>query len=166
MGWDPWLDTGSGDNGFIVTFFSLSLFLFLHVVPLCLFFPSDGLSCAAVPVILLLHVGKKQRRLDNRPTFLSLKKKKKKNKRKEKKENTTSINKCDHVQRGGPPHLSWIQAAQASNILLHPYPSRCILIPPGSLILTAVLQQTPWNPGEHAWPQDSERLWKRAHGAL
>lgn len=84
MGWDPWLDTGSGDNGFIVTFFSLFLFLSLHVVPLCLFFPSDGLSCAAVPVILPLHVGKKQRRLDNRPTFLSLKKKKK-TERKEKK---------------------------------------------------------------------------------
>lgn len=55
-------------------FFPLSLFLSLHVVPLFLFLPSDGLSCAAVPVILPLHVGKKQRRFDNRPTFLSLKK--------------------------------------------------------------------------------------------
>lgn len=43
--------------------------------PLPLFFPSDGLSCAAVPVIPPLHVGKKQKRLDNRPTFLSLRKK-------------------------------------------------------------------------------------------
>lgn len=110
------------------------------------------------------HVGK-EAETAWQPTYLPLFLKKKRG-RERKKRKHTSINKCDHVQRGGPPHLSWIQAAQAYDLLLHPYPSPSILVPPGSLILTAVLQQTSRNPGEHAWPQDSERLRTRARSAL
>lgn len=56
------LDTAGKDNGFTVTSFTLAVILFSHVCsPLSVFFffsPSDGLSCAAVRVILPPHVGK------------------------------------------------------------------------------------------------------------
>lgn len=99
-----------------------------------LLFLSIDLSCAAVLVNLLPHERKKQRHLD-------------------------SVHKCDHVQCGGPPHLPWIQAPQARRLVLHPDTNRRILKLPGSLVVTAVLRQTPRVPGEHSRTlQDSERL--------
>lgn len=74
---------------------------------------------------------------------------------------STSRNKCYHVQRGRPPHLSWIQTAQTYRFL-HPYASPHILIPSTAFIVATILQQTPWNPGEQVGPQDSERLRKGA----
>lgn len=80
-----------------------------------LFFPSDGLSCAVVPVILPLHVGETQRRLDNRPTFLS--KKKTKNKKQGEERNKT------HQPKQMRPCTAW---RTSSSLMDTSYPN----IPP------------------------------------
>lgn len=143
------------DNPFTVTFIHL-----MSSRTLCFFFPQwwPQLCCwASDPGAACRE--EEEEETPWQPAYLPLLKT---SARERRQKQNTSINKCDHVQCGGPPHLSWIQGAQAYRLLHHLHTCPHILVPPGSLIITAILQQTAWNLGKCAQPQDSEWLWTRS----